>query len=822
MKRIISFLIACLLVISQANYAQLPDSFPEISIESYGETAEGSIFLTVSTDVEGIGYYVFMLDNNGEVQAHKELEEDYSYDFKMQSNGLLTYAQFLSHHTYTGGGNCVHMLLDQEMYELGSFQMKNGFIAEAHDFQILPNGHTLMFGYYMTQMDLSDIVEGGYPDAKVSGGIIQELDDEGNVIFQWKSWDHYTPEEYAWRRANRQTVSAFHLNTINMDIDGHIIFATPSFTKKLNRQTGEIIWHLGGNENEFNFIGVDSTTGAGQVTGHAFYRLGNGNFLNYDNAARSGSNTNSEVHEYKLDEENKTAELVWTYAYPTDIKGWHRGNAYRMPNGNTIIGWGGASGDTIPTCTEVDAEGNILFEVYFDNPEIESYRAFRFPTGDWKVAGAIVTELALGNTYGFIQGDTLDTGIEVEVTSMYGSGYNELSIATFDQAPEFPYFDGKDPMLTAQRITMNPEYFYLGGSIYFDVDIFGLDNPEDITIWFRAKAGDGEFIALNTIYNFVTGKIIAEFDLSSAQECEFVFGFDDFESVAYAPLLTNPKNGARVNSIEIQHLEWSPKGFCTYFVLEIATDEGFGSIVYSNDSLRNTYYDFLGENNTSYYWRIKTFVEDYDGIVESDWSEVFVFHSTIAQISILEPAAEAKWQYGLDYFIEWEDNFADDVLILFLTDTSYSIIDTTESDGAYKWSIPVDMQIGCRYRIQMINVSMPSVSAISPYYFSITDTTGFDGCYESVNESFTLNEVTVFPVPASGIIILEYNLHENSNVNISLLDIHGTRINNLFLGNRHMGENRHEFNIKDFTDGIYMMQIQTASDQQTRKIIISH
>lgn len=764
---------------------------------------------------------MFMLDDDGEVVNYKELPEDYSYDFKMQPNGLLTYAQFLSHHTYTGGGNCAHMLLDQEMNELGSYQMKNGYIAEAHDFQILPNGHILMFGYYMTQMDLSDIVDGGYPDAKVSGGIIQELDDEGNVIFQWKSWDHYSPEEYAWTRADRQTVSAFHLNTINMDVDGNLIFATPGFTKKLSRHTGEILWHLGGSENEFSFIGVDSATGVGHVTGHAFYRLENGNFLVYDNAGRGSDNPDSEVHEYLIDEVNKTAELIWTYNYPTPIGAWHRGNAYRLPNGNTIIGWGGASGDPIPTCTEVDETGNVIFEVYFDNPDVESYRAFRFPMGDWKVSEALVTELGLGNNYEFFQGDTLDTGIEVEVTSMNGGGYNELVIATFDQAPKFPLFEGRDPMLTAQRITMDPAYFYLGGQIYFDVDIFRLGNPEEITVYFRATEGVGEFIPLNTTYNFVTGKIIAEFELEDTGACEFVFGFNDLPVTAYPPVPTLPENGEVVNHSETQRLEWSPKGFFNYFSLEIATDEDFNTIVHENDSIGETYLDIDVENNVTYYWRLKAYVEDYDGFVDSEWSETSVFHSAGAGVDVIEPAAEAKWQYGLDHFIEWEDNFSGNVVIELLTDTSQTILDTTESDGAYKWSIPVDTEIGCRYRIRISSEGDPSIYSVSPYYFSITDTAGNDGCHQGIGDGRRVNDFSVFPVPASDVIQLTCTLEEPGPVTMHVLDINGRVIRKLFDGYFSEGSNTREFRVDDLQNGIYLVRLETASGRATVKIIIN-
>ncbi len=805
----------------QTLVAQLPDDFPSVSTFKYGETGAGKVFLSVSADVEGTGYYVFTLDDEGNIDQYRELDGDYAYDFKMQASGLLSYAQFIEHHSYTGGGNVYHVLMDQEMNELETYQLKNGYVAEAHDFQVLPNGHVLMFGYYLTQMDLSGIVEGGYPDAKVSGGIIQELDAEGNVVFQWRTWDHYTPEEYSWRRADRQTVSAFHLNTINMDIDGNIIFASPSFTKKLNRQTGEIIWHLGGAENEFDFIGVDSTEGVGQVTGHAFYRLENGNFLIYDNAGRQGPNTNSEAHEYFIDEENKTAELVWTYSYPTDIGAWHRGNAYRLPNGNTIIGWGGASGDPIPTCTEVDAEGNIVFEAYFDNPEMESYRAFRFPMGDWKIAEALVTELALGNTYYFFQGDTLDTGIEVEVTSMTGSGYNELEVATYAQAPRFPAFQGKDPRLLAQRVTMRPDYMILGGKAFFDVGILGISNPEDITVYFRETAGEGEFIPLTTSYNFVTGNIIAVFEFTEIQQGEFVFGYDDVESIAYAPVPVHPENEAEVFQEETQRLEWSPKGFFIFFDLEIATDVEFNNIVVEEDGLLDTFYEFDPENNTSYYWRVKTYTEDYEGLQESEWSETFVFHATAAQISVSEPAAEVKWQYGLDYFIQWDDNFADDVMIELLSDTSQVVLDTTASDGAYKWSIPVDQPIGCRYRIRITSIANPEVSGLSPYYFSVTDTTGNDGCTESITENNLFESVKVYPVPVRESLKIEYRLNEGTSLSIDLLNIYGQKVSGIYSGTDDRGRHSKEFAIETLENGIYILRLQTPTSTYQRKILLN-
>ncbi len=827
-RRVLPLIIA--LLFSTYSYSQLPEDFPGVTVTQYGDAAPGNVFLSTSASVEGTGYYVFLLNNEGEVQGYKELDGDYAYDFKMQPNGMLSYAQFISHHSYTGGGNVYHVLLDQQLTQVDSIQMKNGYIAEAHDFQLLPNGHMLMFGYYLTQMDLSELVDGGFPDAKVSGGIIQEWNADGDVVFQWRTWDYYTPEEYQWgARANRQTVSAFHLNTINLDIDGNIIVATPSFNKKLNRKTGEIMWHLGGYENEFSFVGVDSTTGIGYVTGHAFYRIDNGNFLVYDNAGRTGSNKNSEVHEFHIDEINKIASLIWTYAYPEDFRAWHRGNAQRLPNGNTMIGWGGAlSGDTIPTATEVDADKNIVWEARFDAPTMESYRAFRFPMGDWKQADAVEIELAEGNSYEFFQGDTLYTGVDVDITTLNGFGYNELTVKTYDQAPQYPAFSAYGPMLHARRVTLQAFNMLWNGKVYLEAASFDINNPEEITIWHRPQAGQGEFSPLNTIYNFVTGKIVADIDVQAETIYELAFGFYDLEPEAYPPMLHTPDNNASVFYEDPLFMEWSPVGQYIHFDLEIATDIGFTDIVVQEYARKETYYNFTTLEKETYYWRVKAYTNSQTGLLVSDWSETYSFDASEAEIELTAPIGAEKWEYGLKHFILWEDNFQDDVIIelfaqdsISLLDTLHSVIDETASDGAYQWEIPVDTKKGCKYRIRISDLSTQLVVAESPQYFSITDTTGDDGCSNSIDDKINLlSDLQLYPNPAHDHLQVNYTLLETQSISITLYTIQGREVMNVFEGVQVQGSQSFDISLNQLQSGIYLLGLKTNSGMIHRKIVV--
>jgi len=589
MKSIVQFT-GLLIVLSFSPVAlisqELPEDFPALHTIKTGETGDGYIFLTVSSDIEGVGYYIFMIDDDGQPFKYKKLDHDFSYDFKVQPNGLLSYAQLLSHHSYTDGGDCIHMVMDEELNAVDSFQLKNGYTAEAHDFQLLPNGHVLAFGYYLTEMDLSDIVEGGYPNALVSGGVIQEFDQDKNVVWQWRSWDHYDPQDYEFgNQGTNAIVSRFHLNTINLDTDNNIIIATPQWTKKIDRQTGEILWHLGGFENEFSFMGVDSLTGVGDVAGHSFHRLENGNFLNYNNAPGEGPIT-SEAHEYKLDEINLIAEKIKTFTPDTVVKGTNHGNAQRIPNGNTLVGWGGGD-NHIPACTEFDSLGNTVLKVYFESPALGSYRSVRFPYPPVHRYKADILGIEEGNTYELKQGDTLDIGVKVNAITLVSPGYSELSVTTHDYAPRFPRFSGRAPLVVSNRVFMDEFLInFISGEISFIAGMFGISNPEEITVYFRPYEGDGEFIPLSTRYNPGTKEITATFEGTG----EFIFTYTDIEHSIIRPEPVWPPDHSRINYQKSIRLEWAQNGFFNSFSLQVASDSLFSDLMVDTVGMRNTIY----------------------------------------------------------------------------------------------------------------------------------------------------------------------------------------------------------------------------------------
>jgi hypothetical protein len=272
------------------------------------------------------------------------------------------------------------------------FYCGNGYDTDFHELRLLPNRHALLMSYDSQHVDMSQIVPGGDPDAIVSGLIVQEIDESKNVVFQWRSWDHFQITD-AWHEdLLAHGIDAVHGNAIELDNDGNILISSRHLDEitKINRSTGEVMWRLGGKNNQFTFTG-DTLKFNYQ---HAIRRLKNGNIMLYDNG-NYHSPAFSRAVEYSLDEQNMIAHTVWQYRNPLNTFAGAMGNAQRLDNGNTLIGWGFAW----PTLTEVSPDGIKQLEISLP-PGVVSYRAFKYIYKENEVKALFPPEsIFLGQNY---------------------------------------------------------------------------------------------------------------------------------------------------------------------------------------------------------------------------------------------------------------------------------------------------------------------------------------------------------------------------------------------------------------------------------------
>ncbi|MFO7445795.1 MAG: aryl-sulfate sulfotransferase [Ignavibacteriaceae bacterium] len=433
----------------------LPEDFPQFTVDSINNPAPGYIsfspfnFGLFTPNAVPISYYLIITDNYGVPVFYRKIPWG-ALDFKKQRTGVLSYYDVATEQYY---------LLDSLYNLTDSLSMQNGYPTDLHELEILDNGHALMMAYDYQQYPMDTVIFNGDSNAVVTGLVIQELDENKNVIFQWRSWDHFKVTDATYNINLTDTLIDYvHGNAIEMDYDGNILISSRHMDEvtKIDRQTGNIIWRLGGKfcrNNQFAF----QNDPIGFSHQHDIRRLPNGNIILFDNGNLHDPQF-SRVVEYEIDEVNKTATLVWEYRNDPETFNGFMGSGRRLENQNTFIGWGGNLAP--PSISEVQPDGTVSF--YLTLPDtLINYRAFKFP---WK------TSLFSADTdtlsFGFVsRGDSLSLSLtitnnsdsDIEINGIYNRdsaftaevtlpiviapGANESVIMKFKPVAEGDYLD---------------------------------------------------------------------------------------------------------------------------------------------------------------------------------------------------------------------------------------------------------------------------------------------------------------------------------------------------------------------------------------------
>ncbi len=675
----------------------LPDDFPEFIINQYGETAPGYVIGSVNSKNPQVGSYFMIMENSGKPVFYSKSQGL----GRLKCNGL-----FASKRNIPGMRKKVTWHLYEDFNEVDTFKAGNGYYADGHDFQVLPNGHVLILIYDNHIIDMSQIVEGGHPAASVGGAVIQELDVYKNIIFQWRSID-YIPVTDSYRDITRSRFGYIHVNSCELDeTDGNIILCCRETSEaiKISRVTGEVIWRMTGKHNDFTFINEHEENAPLYFrVPHDIRRHANGHLTIFDNGNDEqvgGGRTYSRGVEYDLDEENMTATMVWEYRNDPDFLALTGGNCTRLANGNTIINWGGAAkvGEAA-AMTEAGPNGELLYEIWpAQNKVTGGFKRFVWPLED-QCTTVTRSGLLEGSEYVFN-----DTGVTLKVSSLEGGANNEASVKRAPFAPLYPEFVGKAPRVLPVRLKVDQSGINsMTAEICFDAESFGFADlsgalgyadPHKLTVYYRPVPGQGLFTALRTNYN--AGK--KQLRATMTQFGEFIFCFPDLAEVPYAPLLIEPKDQSTVNQeLEVPFF-WTPRGFGRSYHLQVSKDPKFATLEVDESGLMETRYT-LGavDPDTTYYYRVNTTNDGGTG----EWSTAS-FATVPPMIEVTAPNGGEQWNRGLEFFILWNDNIDEDVVLeLYKGDTFVKTIRKVDSIGAYEWEVDLDLDPGCDYSIKV-------------------------------------------------------------------------------------------------------------------------
>jgi hypothetical protein len=501
-----------------------------------------------------------------------------------------------------------------------------GYTTDWHDFLILPNGNYMVIAEADTIIDMSRIVPNGHPYCRVNNFKIQEINYRTKqVVWEWSAIEHFSITDATEDiELTSNYIRPFHINSIELLSDGNLLISCRHLDEitKINRQTGEIIWRMGGSKcrnNQFIFVNDTINNFFGFSHQHDPRELFNGNILLFDNGNLRPSPFSRAV-EYQIDEANRRVTKVWEYRAPNNIISSAMGSAQRLPNGNTLIAWGGVSseGGHNYLLSEVTPDGTIALEFYSG---LGTYRAFRHI---YKM-DVVSHSIASTGIYNF-SNSKYNTNVSFQVSNLNNSA--NYTVEKHYYSPHNLSQGGPCSAIPYRWVVTKQSSSSIAGTIYFNLDgLSGFSQPESLKVYYRQGEGFGTFTELSTYYNSNNNRLESPF----AGVGEYCIGTVSIG----VPKPVYPENNAINVSISPKFV-WNKFIVGEKYRLQISTSQNFQNPLFEIENISDTTYTLSNSNlqpGKTYYWRVRAERE----ICASDWSEVRSFTTIFEKITLFAP-----------------------------------------------------------------------------------------------------------------------------------------------------------------------------------------
>ncbi|RLL97782.1 hypothetical protein CFD26_105312 [Aspergillus turcosus] len=321
----------------------------------------------------------------------------YAHDLKLaeyKGKYYLTFFQGIATTINRGHG----ILMDETYTIVDTVQSGLGRTAtDVHEFTVLPNGTAITTIFQPTPYDLTAYGV-DQPVGWVLQGIFQEIDMEtGEVLFEWNSLDHTTPNEsYNGLASNSGAGDGtsvytawdyFHMNSVEKDHYGNYLVSSRYLCTVfyISGQDGSIIWRLNGKENDFQMEGFyDDFAFAFQHDVRIHSRNETTMVISMFNDGSDGYDTNmtspySSGMIMAVDTSTKVCTMLKEYHLPQYGVSTSQGSVQLLKDSNVFIGWGAQ-----PFVSEYTEDGDCVMVGQFGlNGSAMSYRAFKIPSESW-------------------------------------------------------------------------------------------------------------------------------------------------------------------------------------------------------------------------------------------------------------------------------------------------------------------------------------------------------------------------------------------------------------------------------------------------------
>ncbi len=312
-------------------------------------------------------------------------------DFRTQTldgQPVLTFWQGVN---FGGVSTGEDLIFNDHYQQIAAVNAGSGLSSDGHEFLITNQGDAWIISYTTSTADLTSI--GGPADQTVINGVVQEIDIKtGKVLFSWNSANHvpYSQSEQPLPASASTPWDWFHLNAVKLTSDGNLLIDGRDTwtTYKVSRQTGNIIWQLGGKASSFTLKAGpgQSLNNAGDIFAwqHDPQQVGPNTYTVFDNesagVANTGADSTSEfafarVVTIQIDPSTRTATLIRSDNQPEQQVASSQGNGQFLAGGGEFIGWG-----ILPYVSEFNAAGKLVFNAEYPTG-VNTYRAYLLP---WK------------------------------------------------------------------------------------------------------------------------------------------------------------------------------------------------------------------------------------------------------------------------------------------------------------------------------------------------------------------------------------------------------------------------------------------------------
>jgi hypothetical protein len=231
------------------------------------------------------------------------------------------------------------------------------------------------------------------PDSTIVDCVLQEVDPQGQLVWQWAASDHIDPVTETTNPAPRTTAQGttydvFHCNSIDARPNGDVLVSARHLNAvfEARRSDGRVVWKMGGkptNKDGAAIIAIEDDPFGGIRLMHDARYLPNGNISVFDNQTMNGPFPARGI-EYAVDFTANVARPAFSFNSPDNGAAWFTGSYRTQPDGHRVVGWGFVPTTANRILTELDADGDAVLDVHLSD-QSSSYRSVKVPTNRFDV-----------------------------------------------------------------------------------------------------------------------------------------------------------------------------------------------------------------------------------------------------------------------------------------------------------------------------------------------------------------------------------------------------------------------------------------------------